>query len=180
MGAALTYARLYALFTLVGIAGEDDVDAPDLTDPAPETGKLRTDSTSSANGGQQSGSDAPAGRGKAKKLGPPTLKRELSAALSASLRTELTREIEDLSAPDDAALWAQRKLPAKNQLSEADARQVEEEFAAKLEVIEAQNAKSDEVLSEQNFAEQTSAATQINKSVFVFPEPRRVRDRDHD
>ena len=179
MGAALTYARLYALFTLVGIAGEDDVDAPDLTDPAPETGKLRTDSTSSANGGQQSGSDAPAGRGKAKKLGPPTLKRELSAALSASLRTELTREIEDLSAPDDAALWAQRKLPAKNQLSEADARQVEEEFAAKLEVIEAQNAKSDEVLSEQNFAEQTSAATQINKSVFVFPEPRRVRDRDH-
>ena len=33
MGAALTYARRYALFTLVGIAGEDDVDAPDLTQP---------------------------------------------------------------------------------------------------------------------------------------------------
>src|SRR5208282_5212523 len=31
MGAALTYARRYALFTLVGIAGEDDLDAPDLT-----------------------------------------------------------------------------------------------------------------------------------------------------
>src|SRR3974390_673105 len=29
-GAALTYARRYALFTLVGIAGEDDLDAPDL------------------------------------------------------------------------------------------------------------------------------------------------------
>ena len=29
MGAALTYARRYALFTLVGIAGEDDIDAPD-------------------------------------------------------------------------------------------------------------------------------------------------------
>lgn len=28
MGAALTYARRYALFTLVGIAGEDDLDAP--------------------------------------------------------------------------------------------------------------------------------------------------------
>jgi hypothetical protein len=27
MGAALTYARRYALFTLVGIAGEDDLDA---------------------------------------------------------------------------------------------------------------------------------------------------------
>src|SRR6202167_467501 len=30
MGAALTYARRYALFTLVGIAGEEDMDAPDL------------------------------------------------------------------------------------------------------------------------------------------------------
>src|SRR5579862_9965211 len=36
MGAALTYARRYALFTLVGIAGEDDLDAPDLaTAPVP-------------------------------------------------------------------------------------------------------------------------------------------------
>src|ERR1019366_8038022 len=32
MGAALTYARRYAPFTLVGIAGEDDLDAPDLHD----------------------------------------------------------------------------------------------------------------------------------------------------
>ena len=35
MGAALTYARRYALFTLVGIAGEDDIDAPDLSVPTP-------------------------------------------------------------------------------------------------------------------------------------------------
>ncbi len=28
MGAALTYARRYSLFTLVGLAGEDDLDAP--------------------------------------------------------------------------------------------------------------------------------------------------------
>src|SRR5690242_14052310 len=52
MGAALTYARRYALFTLVGIAGEDDLDAPDLTDPAAASGKLRTDSTISTDGGQ--------------------------------------------------------------------------------------------------------------------------------
>jgi hypothetical protein len=38
MGAALTYARRYALFTLVGIAGEDDLDAPDLSAP-PAVGK---------------------------------------------------------------------------------------------------------------------------------------------
>src|ERR1700740_2425948 len=38
-GAALTYARRYALFTLVGIAGEDDLDAPDIPrkeQPGPE------------------------------------------------------------------------------------------------------------------------------------------------
>src|SRR5215475_9368849 len=39
MGAALTYARRYALFTLIGIAGEDDLDAPDLHDrPPPRSG----------------------------------------------------------------------------------------------------------------------------------------------
>src|ERR1700741_2256239 len=37
MGAALTYARRYALFTLVGIAGEDDLDAPDLISPSQTT-----------------------------------------------------------------------------------------------------------------------------------------------
>ena len=35
MGAAVTYARRYALFTLAGIAGEDDLDAPDLFVAAP-------------------------------------------------------------------------------------------------------------------------------------------------
>jgi ERF superfamily len=58
MGAALTYARRYALFALVGIAGEDDLDAPDLEPlafEAPVDPNLRTDrrpavrSTSQAN-----------------------------------------------------------------------------------------------------------------------------------
>src|SRR5262249_14320920 len=42
MGAALTYARRYALFTLVGIAGEDDVDAPDLTELTPDIDKINS------------------------------------------------------------------------------------------------------------------------------------------
>src|SRR6188472_3474558 len=45
MGAALTYARRYALFTIVGIAGEDDLDAPDLAfqavDPGPNGPRIR-------------------------------------------------------------------------------------------------------------------------------------------
>src|SRR5689334_11145877 len=49
MGAALTYARRYALFTLVGIAGEDDLDAPDLIGPVPQTEKLSVESKPAAN-----------------------------------------------------------------------------------------------------------------------------------
>ena len=77
---------------------------------------------------------------------------------------ELLREIEALCAADDAALWARRRLPAKNQLSATDAQQVEEAFAAKFVVTQAQSAKSDDVLSEPSLAEQTSAARQIDKT----------------
>ena len=41
MGAALTYARRYALFTLVGIAGEDDLDAPDLGHASSRMGSIK-------------------------------------------------------------------------------------------------------------------------------------------
>jgi hypothetical protein len=49
MGAALTYARRYGLFTLVGIAGEDDLDAPDLI--APMTPEPRPAGNTRHNGG---------------------------------------------------------------------------------------------------------------------------------
>jgi hypothetical protein len=180
MGAALTYARRYSLFTLVGIAGEDDLDAPDLTDPNPGIKNLRVNSKTASNGGQQTAPDRLRGRGGgAHKSGSPSLRSELSAALSASLRAELHREIERLGSADDAALWARRRLPAKNQLPATDAQQVEEAFATKLAVITPQNVKSDDVttaLMDQSAVEKT---LQINKSVAGFPKPRRIRDRDH-
>jgi hypothetical protein len=180
MGAALTYARRYSLFTLVGIAGEDDLDAANLMDPAPETGKLKINSKSGGNGGQQLGSVRPAGRGAGNKPASASLQRELSTVLSASLRIELLREIDGLNSADEAALWAQRRLVAKNQLSAADARQVEEAFATKLAVIPPEtDTKADDVttaFTDQNLIENTP---QINKSVLEFPEPRRIRDRDH-
>jgi len=175
MGAALTYARRYSLFTLVGIAGEDDLDAPDLVDPDAETGKLNVNSKSGGNGAQQFGSDRPAGRGAGNKSVLASLQRELSMALSATLRVELLREIGGLRSTDEAALWAQRRLAAKNQLSATDAQQVEEAFAAKLGIVSAQSAIADEVtpvLTDQN-------PSQTDTSVLVFPEPRRIRDRDH-
>src|ERR1700751_1428704 len=56
MGAALTYARRYALFTLVGIAGEDDLDAPDLIGPVSQTERLNIENKSVGNGDQQANS----------------------------------------------------------------------------------------------------------------------------
>jgi hypothetical protein len=56
MGAALTYARRYALFALVGIAGDDDLDAPDLNAPDPTTRRAEKPSLSRRgrwNGGRQ-------------------------------------------------------------------------------------------------------------------------------
>jgi len=130
------------------------------------------------NGGQQLGSDRPAGRGAGNKPASASLQPELSVALSASLRIELLRQIDGLSSADEAALWARRQLVAKNQLSAADAQKVEEAFAAKLAVIPPNSAKADggTTAFNQSLDEKTP---QINKSVLEFPEPRRIRDRDH-
>ena len=62
MGAALTYARRYGLFTLVGIAGEDDLDASDLATPTNRTSgneKAKLNG-SGQSGGAQRGSQAQA------------------------------------------------------------------------------------------------------------------------
>lgn len=88
MGAALTYARRYALFAMVGIAGEDDIDAPDLGTPI-----LKSD--------QILGPDQ---RAKRKSETQPILDAEQSA----KLRAELIAQIEQLGSADDAAEWARR------------------------------------------------------------------------
>src|SRR6516165_6474518 len=84
MGAALTYARRYALFTLVGIAGEDDLDAPDLLSPAapmPKTGIRKTKDR--LNGGPNYPSWGQSGSGPKKAANPV---RTLEAKASAVLR----------------------------------------------------------------------------------------------
>ncbi len=170
MGAALTYARRYALFTLVGIAGEDDLDAPDLIGPVPQTEKVSIESKVVGNGGQPTTSSRKAGRGGVNKVN--SARSELSMALSASLRAELLSEIESLGAADNAAVWAQRRLPAKNQLSAIDAQQVEKAFAAKLASIHPAEPGDPSPTDKPGISE-------IDKSVLAFPEPRRIRDRDH-
>ena len=180
MGAALTYARRYALFTLVGIAGEDDLDAPDLAGPSTETPKKFT---ASGNGSQEIRSARRPVRER-NRSGSASPRLELSAALSASLKDELLRQIDRLGAADDAALWAQRNLAAKNKLAAADARCVEEAFAARLASIATQ------VVTELPNQAKISArrpdrghkrrrATGVDKSALVLPTHRRIRDREH-
>jgi hypothetical protein len=79
------------------------------------------------NGAQQTGSGRRAGHSRTNKSGSGSVHTELSAALLASLQIELVRRIERLFSGEDAALWAQRTLVAKNRLSAADGQQVEEE-----------------------------------------------------
>jgi hypothetical protein len=182
MGAALTYARRYALFTLVGIAGEDDLDAPDLTNPS-EAAK-NSNSKASGNGGQQTDFGDRVVRDR---NGPAsaTPQSELSAALSASLRDELLREIESLNnADDEAALWAQRRGRAKNTLNAGDAERVEQAFRGRLAAIA--NEPTNESVIEASLRERRGGhrkrrrrAALVEKSVLALPMVRRIRDRDH-
>jgi hypothetical protein len=117
MGAALTYARRYALFALVGIAGEDDLDAPDLlAEPSPAL-PIATDT----NPGLQNGHKPSSGSIHRPRQPKPLL----AAGPSAALRDQLIAEIQNRKDPDELALWAHRRLSAKNTLIADDARAVE-------------------------------------------------------
>ena len=183
MGAALTYARRYALFTLVGIAGEDDLDAPDL-DPVPGTKA----NPSNGSAGQAANGHAPATgasgnsrrRAPVARLVPPIL----AADLSAQLRDRLLGELSGLRSDDEAADWASRSLPAKNTLIFADAQLVEDGFRIKMAALEeTQPAEPAEAAQKTN-----PATTSTQEFLVIGPEPGRgriaaktirLRDKDH-
>src|SRR2546429_372661 len=123
MGAALTYARRYALFTLVGIAGEDDLDAPDANvDPNPAAPIPRSSDPRKQGNGQ-----AAAAQSRVPRDGRPSgssAKTVLGVQLSASLRESLIEQLAAVNSADEAAAWAHRNLPAKNTLTAADAKTV--------------------------------------------------------
>ena len=187
MGAALTYARRYALFTLVGIAGEDDLDAPDLATPTNGTAgpeKLQRVGNAWLNGGHrglpQRGSDPKAPR--------PILNPEASA----QLRDRLLAELQDLGDSDDAAIWAHRSLGEKNKLTAPDALRVEESFQARLTTLTTSAVGLPETRPARPVAPRrgTNGPTQgkrkvaprtktVDKTALALPEPRRARDRDH-
>jgi len=167
MGAALTYARRYALFTLVGIAGEDDLDAPDLCEVPPSSPTSRVPSRTPVNG-----------------RGREATKPERSAIIdgeqSSALRDRLLAEIGEIASAERAASWAQEALAAKNKLKASDAKVVEETFEQKLLALtSAETSPSKNYVPAIAGAAQETSITGIDKSVLAVAAPRRYRNREH-
>jgi ERF superfamily len=186
MGAALTYARRYALFTLVGIAGEDDLDAPDLDSPTTPQTKSSPSSINRngrLNGGQSYSTQQFLERSSAKAASRPC-RQILEMGASAALRDRLVAELNDLSSADEAASWAHRVLGAKNTLTATDAERVEQAFQLRITVFAAQitdepsaQDKPEDRPTKRRKKRHRSRA--IDKSVLILPALRRIRDREH-
>jgi len=125
------------LFTLVGIAGEDDLDAPDLAgQPGDGAGKEGNGfDRGKLNGGTEAGSPSAAGTlgtfARSRKPWTPP-KQALAREASAALRNRLLGELSSLASADEATAWAQRALGAKNTLRDVDAAVVEAAFASRM------------------------------------------------
>jgi hypothetical protein len=193
MGAALTYARRYALFALAGIAGEDDLDAPDLNALEP----LETRTKKSLVNGQT----RPAGRRTHTGQKSPfvrvaeaafdTANPALKGQLSAVLRDQLLSQIKKVHSVESATIWARRTLPAKNTLSAADARQVEDAFRSKLTELKDCEGEPEVLVPsststlkspsshQQQPLKSIAVVESVDKSQLSHPEPRRLRDREH-
>jgi ERF superfamily len=177
LGAALTYARRYALFTLVGIAGEDDLDAPDLlsgnvasVSPEPIAAALRDNFPEV---GPQASRSVPR-PARSKQPRPPPL----STNDSDGLRRQLVFELEQLADSDALAIWAHRVLPLKNQLSAKDAEVVERLFSTKLSQFEAfDSSPNDRDVRED--LDQSAQDGSGEQQVIVIRKPVRERDRNH-
>ena len=121
---------------MVGITGDDDLDAPDLLAPsaAKSRGAFTSGSDPKGNGQAGSGSTAPGRR--------PPAPRPAAAALnpdqSAQLRTRFLAELSALGTADELTAWAQRILPLKSTMTSEDASAIEEAFRSKMSAIDAE------------------------------------------
>jgi hypothetical protein len=180
MGAALTYARRYALFTLVGIAGEDDLDAPDLAlqtaAPGPKNGPPIKKSDSDVLRAPPPRKSFPGPR-KGANGTPPNLSSEASAILGDQLLAELAA----LALDDDLDAWTLCAWPKANSLTPEDGDRVRQAFQARL--ARPQSIPDDEAPSPTEPDPAPTAndepSPRIDKSVLALPEPKRLRDKQH-
>jgi hypothetical protein len=192
MGAALTYARRYALFTLVGIAGEDDLDAPDLCGPRSLTLAGEGSLEPTTNGQGPPPARKPSNGYRRDGMRRPSA---LESDQSAALRQQLLNTLGDITSSESAALWAGKALTIKNRLAAADAKLVEDAFEAKMSSLprsETVQVADDAAPTTQvdivgAHAQETRAKgndnldqpSGIDKSVLVIATPRRYRNREH-
>jgi hypothetical protein len=186
MGAALTYARRYALFTLVGIAGEDDLDAPGISACGPGAGR-DLDSRQD----RFSPSSHQCGNGRQPGATKSTTAVVLDAGQSAALRDKLLAEVASLISADFAVTWAARALLAKNSLIAADAKLLEDAFEQKLsgfpspvvsDIFTEESATAAAVTSQEESQALRAGGDEprgIDKSVLAVAAPRRYRNREH-
>src|SRR5580765_7083840 len=121
MGAALTYARRYALFTLVGIAGEDDLDAPDLNGGMGTLPRPIEPVNAAANASVRPAPAACDNGGRKQARSPRIV---LPADDSLAMREKLVSELKRFTGSDALTIWAQRILALKNQLTTDDAKAI--------------------------------------------------------
>jgi hypothetical protein len=176
MGAALTYARRYALFTLVGIAGEDDLDAPDLG----QTPSSSESTITSARAQPLRPRDAQRptkvtnSRHTAGKTESPITLHPIQSAV---VRERLLSEVEGLTSTDSAAIWARAALAVKNTLVAADSTQVEEVFERKLVALTASEPDTPSVPLD--LQEGDTSTTISDESALAIAKPRRYRNKHH-
>ena len=181
--AALTYARRYALFTLVGIAGEDDIDASDLdtrTNSAASRPKQATPNKNARlNGEPRQTSLQPFPQGRFTRTVPRASPAPLDPEASGRLHDCLAAELKDIGSPEQAATWAHRVLADKDTLVAADAERIEEAFQRKLTELENTGVVGKRPKAGPRKPARRTDAPCIDKSELGHPEPRRIRDREH-
>jgi hypothetical protein len=181
MGMALTYARRYSLFALVGIAGEDDLDAPDA--------KGVNDTADGMNGAFAACVEAPPEKRQQLRGGKGVQTPILDDAMSASLRERLLTECAGLGSVDAAVAWARDALNTKNTLCSADAEVLEQAFAQRMSALEGHTESpsaeiNSQLPSAQGIAQDGTNANGSNSSAdsetrsLVVRGPRR-RDKAH-
>jgi ERF superfamily len=166
MGAALTYARRYALFTMVGIAGEDDLDAPDLSNDQPKREKTAEPHLPSS-----TGEPSPIRAKQFRIDNSRSVQEKLGADESAAIRAQLILDIESLP-EGDLHSRAIAILKTKNRLSADDAKLVEKAFEARMVLQVALPAASvpDQITSD-------PISPQLPSAVAVTVKPARRRQR---
>jgi hypothetical protein len=136
----LTYARRYALFALVGIAGDDDLDAPDLnldTGASVPSKNLSEPSRTEDPGTSGAAVDSSRFRWRNKKTESNERQPILAPNESSELCAQLLKEITILQSVDTATNWLPRALALKNKLTKSDAQQVEQAFSSRMITINA-------------------------------------------